>query len=288
MVGMKHALGVAALFLSVPAAAQAPNGVSFDQTITSVNTTSGHVDTTSNVIHALAAGTNMRIETSNNTLYPQMGPFNPGPHAVLLVRDGGAETVFINPDSKEYLSIKPLDMMTGFKKMLQGMGGSMTFDSTGTRMSMDSVGAGPTIDGHSTIHYTLRAAVKVTIAVMGETMSNENVSVTEIYSAPDMAEFREATNGMMNQFVEVARSMGMSGAMFDKMKADQSKLRGFPLRLVKQSTMTQRGVTRTSTETIESRNAKRVPAPDSLFAIPAGYKSIAMPVAPGAASENAP
>ena len=283
---MKRAICAASLSLSVSGAAQAPNGVSFDQTITSVKSTAAGVDTTSNVVHALAAGGNMRIETNNNTLYPQMGPFSPGPHAVLLVRNGGSETVFMNPDTKEYLTIKPMEMMAGFRKMLEGMGGSMKFDTSATRMTIDSVGPGPTIDGHKTVHYTLRAALKVTISMMGDTMSNEDVSVTDIYAAPDMSDFRAATDGMMNQFAEVARSMGMVGPMFDKMKADQSKVRGFPLRIVKQSTQTQRGQARSSSETIESRNAKRVPAPDSLFTVPAGYKAVAMPVMPGAANQN--
>jgi hypothetical protein len=279
---------IAALLVSGTASAQASSGVAFDQTITTVNKTPGHFDSTFNVIHTLAAGSNMRIETTNNTLYQKMGPFSPGPHAVLLIRDGGSEMAFINPDSKEYLSVKPLEMMAGFKKMLEGMGGSMTFDTSVTRMSVDSVGPGPTIDGHHTVHYTLRTAVKVTVLMMGQQMTNEDVSVAEIYSAPDMSEFREATNGLMSQFVDVARSMGISGSMFEKMKADQNKVRGFPLLMVKQSTRTQRGETRTSTETIESRNARRVSLPDSLFAIPAGYKSVAMPAMPGAARQNAP
>lgn len=286
MVHVKHALCAAVVLSSASAAAQTQNGVSFDQTITSVKSAAGRVDTTSNVVHALAAGGNMRIETSNNTLYPSMGPFSPGPHAVLLVRNGGSETVFMNPDTREYLAIKPMEMMAGFRKMLEGMGGSMKFDTSATRMTIDSVGPGPTIDGHKTVHYTLRAALKVTISMMGETMSNEDVSVTDIYAAPDMSDFRAATDGMMNQFAEVARSMGMVGPMFDKMKADQSKVRGFPLRIVKQSTQTQRGQARSSSETIESRNAKRVPAPDSLFTVPAGYKAVAMPIMPGAGTQN--
>ena len=286
MVDVKRALCAAVMLSSASATAQTQSGVSFDQTITSVKSMAGSVDTTSNVVHALAARGNMRIETTNNTLYPQMGPFSPGPHAVLLVRNGGSETIFMNPDTKEYLTIKPLEMMAGFRKMLEGMGGSMKFDTSATRMTIDSVGPGPTIDGHQTVHYTLRAALKLTISMMGDTIANGDVSVTEIYAAPDMADFRDATDGMMNQFVEVARSMGMVGPMFDKMEADQKKVRGFPLRIVKQSTQTQRGQTHTSSEIIESRNAKRVPAPDSLFAVPAGYKSIAMPVMPGAAAQN--
>ena len=288
MLQLKPARCAAVLLLSVPAAAQTPSGVSFDQTITRVNRTTGRVDSSSNVIHALAAGNNMRIETVNNTLYPRMGPFSPGQHAVLLIRDGGSEMSFLNPDSKEYLSVRPLEMIAGFKKMLEGMGGSMTFDTTASRISFDSIGPGPTIDGHPTVHYTLRTAVKATVLMMGQTMTNEDVSVTEIYAAPDMTDFRDATNGLMNQFVEVARSMGMSDSMFEKMKADQRKVRGFPLLMVKQSNRTQRGETRTSSETIESRNARRVPAPDSLFAIPAGYKPVTMPVMPGATRENSP
>ncbi len=283
---MKGVVAAAALLLTVPAAAQAPSGVSFDQTITSVKSMAGHVDTTSDVVHAVAAGGNMRIETTNNTLYPKMGPFSPGPHAVLLIRNGGAETVFLNPDTREYLTIKPVEMMAGFRKMLEGMGGSMQFDTSATRMTIDSVGPGPVIDGHKTVHYTLRATLKMNISMMGETMANENVAVTDIYAAPDMSDFRDATEGVMGQFIEMARSMGMSGSTFDKIRADQSKVRGFPLRIVKQSTQTQRGQTRSSSETIESRNAKRISAPDSLFAVPAGYKSVAMPIMPGAGTQN--
>ena len=277
----------AALLLSTPAVAQTRSGVAFDQTITTVKTTPGNYDSTTNVIHAIAAGNNMRFEMTNNTLYPNIGPFSPGPHAVLLVRDGGSETVFINPDSKEYLAVKPFEMIAGFKKMLEGMGGSMTFDSSATRISVDSVGPGPTIDGHRTMHYALKTAVKSTLTMMGQTVAGENASVTDIYTAPDMADFRDATNGMMGQFVAAVRSMGIGGAMFDKMKENQSKIHGFPLRMVKHATVTQRGQTRVSTETIESRNAKRVNAPDSLFAIPAGYKPITMPAFP-AAGANAP
>lgn len=284
---MKRArLVAAALVLATPAIAQSRTGVSFDQTITTVKSTAGNYDSTTNVIHAIAAGSNMRIQVTNNTLYPNMGAFSPGPNAVLLVREGGTETVFINPDSKQYLAIKPAEMMAGFRKMLEGMGGSMTFDTSATRISIDSVGPGPTIDGHRTLHYTMNAAMKSTISMMGQVIGTENASVTDIYAAPDMPDFRDATSGMMSQFAETARSMGISGAMFDKMKENQNKIHGFPLRVVKHSTLTQRGQTRTSTETIESRNAKRVAVPDSLFAIPTGYKAVTMPAFPVAGANT--
>lgn len=282
MVDARMALCAAALLLSVAAEAQVSNGVSFDQTITSIKSAAGHVDTTSNVVHAIAAGGNMRIETDNNTLYPKMGPFSPGPHAVLVVRNGGSETVFLNPDTREYVAIKPMEMMAGFKKMLEGMGGSMKFDTSATHMTVDSVGRGLTIDGHRTVHYTARTALKVTISMMGDSMTNEDVSVTELYAAPDMSDFRDATEGMMSQFLEVARSIGMTGPLFDKMKQDQSKVRGFLLRIVRESSQTQGGQRHTSSEIIESRNAKRVSAPDSLFSVPAGYKVVVMPTMPGA------
>jgi hypothetical protein len=284
---MKHAcLGAVTLLVSVTAGAQSRMGVSFDQTIVSVKSTAGNYDSTTNVIHAIDAGTNMRIETTNNTLYPAMGTFSPGPHAVMLMRNGGAETVFINPDSKEYLTIKPLDMMAGVKKMLEGMGGSMTFDSGATRFTVDSVGPGPTIDGHHTVHYVMNTALKSTISMMGQTMATEDASVMDIYTAPDMSDFRDATEGIMSQFADAVRSMGMGNGAFDKMKENRQKVRGFPLRIVQHGTTTQRGQTRTHTETIESRNAKRVSVPDSLFAIPAGYKSVAAPSFPAAAGNE--
>jgi len=276
-------LGAVALLVSVTAGAQTRSGVSFEQTITSVKSTPGSYDSTTNFLHAIVAGHDMRIETSNNTLYPAMGRFSPGSHAVVLMRDGGTEAVFINPDAKEYLAIRPLEMVDGFKKMLEGMGGSMTFDTSASRFTVDSVGAGPMIDGHQTVHYVMNTASKNTISMMGQTIVTEGASVMDVYAAPDMVDFRDATDGIMSQFADAVRSMGMGGAMFDRMKESQRKVHGFPLRMVQKGTMTQRGQTRTHTETIESRNAKRVSVPDSLFAIPAGYKSIAAPSFPAAA-----
>ena len=279
---------VAALFfVAANGLAQTKAGVSFDQTITSVNTSAGRYDSSTNVLHTLSTGGNIRIEMSNTNMFARMGRLSPGAHGVILVRQGGAETVLLNPDTKEYLSIKPLDMMAGVKKMLEGMGGSITFDTSATHVSLDSVGPGPTIDGHPTVHYTLKAAVKMTIAMMGDAMTNEEASTTDIYSATDMSDFRDVANGW-SQFMDATRSMGIGGELFAKMKETQSRIRGFPLRAIKHSTRSQRGQSQTVTETIESRNIKRVSLPDSLFAIPAGYKPITMPVFPGAGRENAP
>lgn len=287
MLDLKSAACATALFAApMTVSAQNQPGVSFDQTITTVASTAGHYDSSTSTMRQVSAGGNTRVEVTVNGMYPEMGPFSPGSHPVLLLRSGGTETVFMNTDSKEYMMLKPFEMMAGFKKMLEGMGGSMTVDSAATKVTFDSVGDGPTIDGHKTLHYRQGTTMKMTIAMMGQTTTVMDSSMSDIYSAPDLGEMNQLAAGAMEGITAVSQSMGFGKELFEKLSANQRRMRGFPLRLVKHSVKTQNANRSDVTETIESRNIKRVSVPDSAFAIPKDYKVIAMPVMPGAATEN--
>ncbi|HEY1951594.1 MAG TPA: hypothetical protein VGG76_02215 [Gemmatimonadaceae bacterium] len=265
--------------------AQTREGVSFDQTITSVSSAAGRYDSTTNILHMVAAGNASRIEMENNSIYPAMGTFTPGPHTIVLMHGGGAEIVFLNPDKKEYLSIKPVEMMSGFRKMIEGMGGSMVFDTANSHIGFDSLGAGQIMDGHQTVHYRIDAAMKMTISMMGQVVTSESQSTTDVFSAPDLAQYRDVVDAMSG-FGQLRESMGMGGDFFRKVRENQRKAVGFPLRMVMHTVQTQQGKTRTVTQTIDSRNVRPISLADSVFAIPAGYKPISLPVVPGAAGVN--
>jgi len=268
---------IPAFMCAAPVIAQSKPGVSFDQTMVTVTITSstGRTDTATTVLRTTSAGGDGRIDLEQGS-FPNMGPFSPGAHAVMIMHDGGTEMFFLNPDQKQYLSIKPIAMMEGMQKMLEGMGGSMSFDTAGTQLSLDSVGPGPSIDGHPTLTYRLRTAMRMTMSMMGQSHVVDNQSSQEIQAATDLGDFAEVAS--MNRFAELTQAMGFPKGYFEKLAATRRRIRGFPLRGVTHTTTSADGVTRTIDQTIETRNVKRLAVPDSLFSIPADYKPVTMPM----------
>jgi len=255
--------------------AQSKAGVSFDQTMVTVTTARGRTDTATTVLHTTSAGGDGRIDVERGS-FPNMGPFASGPHAVIVMRDGGNEILFLNPDEKQYLSFKPIAMIEGMQKLLEGMGGSVSFDTAGTQLSLDSVGPGPSIEGHATLTYRLRMAMKMTMSMMGQTNVVDTRSNQEIQAAPDLGDFAGVAS--MNRFAELTQAMGFPKAYFEDLAATRRKIRGFPLRAATHTTSSANGIARTIDQTIETRNVKRLAVPDSLFVVPADYKPVKMPM----------
>jgi hypothetical protein len=264
------------LLLAATATAQSRPGVTFDETTSTVTMTAAGIDSSINVMHMTSAGSDIRADLERGNFVKSIGPFSPGPHAVMIARGAGAQIVFLNPDEKQYLSMKPLEMMQGAQKMMEGMGGSMAFDTSVTRITLDSVGPGSSIDGHPTLTYRLTTVMKLTVSIMGQQNVVNDQSTQEIQAATDMGDFTQ-----VNSFSELAQSMGFAKGFFDKVVATRQKIRGFPLRSVKHSTGSANGQSRTSVETAEIRNVKHLTVPDSLFAIPGDYKPVSFPGMPG-------
>src|SRR5450759_1787425 len=144
MVNLKSAYcAIPALLLAAAATAQSRPGITFDQTLQTVTTTPGHFDSSTTVMHMTAAGSDARIDVKQGTFAPsRIGPFVTGAHSVMILRDGGTQMVFINPDQKQYMSIKPFEMIQGFRKMLEGMGGWMNVANSVTRVAFGGLGPG--------------------------------------------------------------------------------------------------------------------------------------------------
>ncbi|MGZ3331027.1 MAG: hypothetical protein ACXU9O_08770 [Gemmatimonadaceae bacterium] len=263
---------------SAIATAPSKPGVSFDQTMVTVTSSRGRTDTATLLLRTTSARGDARIDVVKGS-FPSMGPFSPGPHGVVIMHDGGSEMLFLNPDQKQYLSIKPIAMMEGMQKMLEGMGGSMSFDTAGSQFSLDSVGPGPSIEGHPTLTYRLRTAMKMTMTMMGQSHVVDNQSSQEIQAATDLGNFGDFAS--MNRFAELTQAMGFPKGFYENLAAKRRRIRGFPLRAVSHTTTSADRVTRTIDQTIETRNVKRLAVPDSLFVVPADYKPVTMPMMQG-------
>lgn len=260
------------------ATAQSKPGVSFDQTMVTVNTASGRTDTSTTEMHTTSVSGDTRMDLEKGS-FPKMGAFSAGPRAVMIMRNGGQEIDFLNPDEKQYLLMKPVAMIEGVQKMMEGMGGSMTMDTSGTRVTLDSVGPGPAIDGHPTLTYRVKTVIRMTISMMGESRVVDNQSTQEIQVATDLDDFAYAAG--MNRFAEITQAMGFPKAAFENLAATRRRMHGFPLRAVTHATSSVNGMTRTIVQTIDTRNVKRLSVPDSLFAMPADYKAVTMPMMQG-------
>lgn len=269
---------IPALLIATTAMAQSKPGVTFEQTMISVTSSNGRTDTATMVMHGTSAPSDARIDVEKGQ-FPSMGPLSLGPNAAMIMRDGGQELLFLNPDQKQYLSIKPIAMMEGMQKMLEGIGGSMSIDTAGTHVSLDSVGPGPVVDGHPTLTYQLTSVIRMTMSIMGQRHVVENQSTQEIQAATDLGDFAGVAG--MNRFAELTLAMGFPKGFFENLAAKRRMIRGFPVRAVAHTTTTTEGMTRTVVQTIETRNVKRLPVPDSLFVVPRDYKPVTMPAMPG-------
>lgn len=272
-----------ALLYAPAIAAQSHPGVTFDQSIRSVRTHSGTVDTGMAVMHVTAGGTNLKLEISGNVAGMKGVPA--GKHFVMMFVDGGARMTFFLPDDKQYMTFNPIQMIEGVQKMMAGMGATMTVDTAVTKVKLDSVGPGPDIDGHHTLHYRLASRLRMTISMMGNSGVLDQESTEEIDSATDYDDLR-GIGQSMERMSELSEAMGVAKDYLDRIAAARSKLRGFPLRIVKQEIKKADGMTETSNDLMEVSNIRRIAVPDSAFAIPADYKPIAFPMFPGAVADT--
>jgi hypothetical protein len=250
---------IPAFLCAAPVIAQSKPGVSFDQTMVSVTFGKGPIDTATTVMHTTSASGNGRIDVEKGS-FPN-------------------EMLFLNPDEKQYFSIKPIAMMEGMQKMLESMGGSMTIDTSVSRVKLDSVGRGPDIDGHPTLTYRLTMVMRMTMSMMGQSHVADSQSTEEIQAATDLGDFADVAS--MNRFAELTQAMRFNKGYFENLSITRRRIRGFPLRMVTHSTTSADGMTRTVIQTIDTRNVKRLAVPDSLFVVPADYKPATMPAMPG-------
>jgi hypothetical protein len=187
----------------------------------------------------------------------------------------------IDPDKRQYMSVKPLEMMSGARQMMESVGGSMTFDTAASSVHVDSLGPGPTIDGHSTIRYRVTVHTKIRIAMMGEDHTVENQMVSESDNTVDLPGFGGVVGpaaGLRDMMQSMAQTFGMPKDFMDQAVKAAQRMKGLALHSERQTTASTPNGTRTISETTDTKNVRRASIPDSEFAVPADYKLTAFPL----------
>lgn len=174
--------------------------------------------------------------------------------------------------------------MEGVTKMMSAMGGSMTIDTAGTKVSLDTLGPGPVLDGHPTMRYRVTTLLRMSMSMMGESRMFEQQAVEDIDAATDLADLTEATISVA-RFSNLGQSLGISPEFMKRIIALRRQIRGFPIRLTKVQTVKMGEQTRNITQYMVVSNIKRGVLADSIFAVPADYKPVSMPAFPGTVNQ---
>ncbi len=272
-------LSIASLFCGVSARAQTHPGMTFDETIHSTRGSDNPNDTsTTSVLHFTSSRGNVRIDVDGT--FPDAGRILGGSRrSIMLFTDSGATISFINVDQKQYISVEPVAMMEGARKMMESMGGKIIVDSGATNLTLDSLGPGPVIDNHPTLRYRLTTSMRMTMVMMGRNSVIDQHSVDDLYAATDLGDMSDLTSSF-NRLADIGQAVGFTPDFMERAKALQRKIRGVPVRITKVQTVKTDTRTRNVTQDIEVSNIRRTQVPDSAFAIPAGFSLMAMPTVP--------
>ncbi|MFN2603600.1 MAG: hypothetical protein ABR582_12695 [Gemmatimonadaceae bacterium] len=229
--------------------------------------------------HAIASKGKVRMDVSGTARALAM-PGSPGGDITIIMLDSGKTIIYVNPKTKQYMQINPMEMMDRMQKMMEGMGATMTFNFTG-EPKVENLGAGPEILGHKTQHYRMTTAMKMTMNAMGESQTIETNSITDEYLAPDIKHSTDLFSGM---------SSGMSGMMggsnkeyLEKIKQLKAKLPdAMELRAETQSTVSMAQGSQSIKNVREVTAIRKTKVTPDQFAVPTGYTKVDLPMGPGA------
>jgi hypothetical protein len=233
--------------------------------------------------HAVGTADKMRLDVTMKGAGAHVSPLASDSTVTMIVTDSGKTITYMDSKKSQYLRVRPAEMIAQAQQM-----GGMKMDFSGTTAKVDSLGAGPTILGHPTLHYRVATGMTMTISAMGQEQTVKISSTTDTFYATDV-------KGKLNPFAslsggDMANMFGSTNKEFaDKMKAVQQKLpKGVPLRALSSAMIVSQGTTRITNSAAEVTGLKWVDADPKAFEIPATYTAAQLPGMGGPSSGAIP
>jgi hypothetical protein len=256
---------------SVPPVWMATPGLMYDFTSRIVTTDQAGIarDQVTLRGHAAILGDRVRIDIEDAGAGSRMNG------SYMLAFDGGRRLIWVNPERKQYYEMGSSSMMDKMNGLVNGSNGLISAEASNVKIDVKKVGAGPVIEGHSTVHYRMTQRMDMKTKVLYKSMSSHDESTIDYYYAPDLQHF-------VNPFLSSSQDMGghmsfLGEEYMRQVQAAYSKLYqgGAPLKTVMTSkSVDEFGNMQTSTATTEVSNLKSGPVNESLFEIPAGYSRV--------------
>lgn len=278
---------VASSLLSVcllaPSARAQAADVAFDFRQTETRTTSAKTTKSEITGHTVMSKGRMRMEMSGSAPLGAIPGFGSDSSFTMILPDTGRTFILLSPEKKQYMQVNPSAMMDGMQKMMEGMGQKMSMEITGDDPKVENLGKGPEVMGHHTVHWRVTTNTQVRFGMMGQNQEMELANVSDMFIAPDIKNLTDAFRGLQrNPIVDMFGSAAKD--YIAKAEAARKRLpEGAPLRVESHGkTRNARGETVVSS-VMEMTAIRKINATNEMFAIPAGYTQMQMPMMPGVA-----
>ena len=231
----------------------------------------GKPDTT--IGHTVSSRLGTRAEHSGR--FPStVTPSFPSNIEIMSFADSEMTMTFIDTTRKIYTVMQPSKLM-GFAMGASGM----KMESSDDVSTLDSLGAGPLINGHSTLHFRTHNSSKMTMMIMGDTSRMTQSVTADLYLAPDInpGEYDAETVTASMHAVQGMMPTGMQ-SMISGAAKNQAVLakHGMALKTVIEMTQTSAGGSKTQHQTIEIIGIQKTTVPASTFLPPTGYKKVGL------------
>lgn len=247
-----------------------------------VTTIKGSNDTSVVIGHAVGSRDTMRIDVTSQGKQ-LAGPPGLSGKVGMIVTDSGKAIAYIDHEKKQYVRVRPTEMIQQAQQM-----GAMKMDFSDTRATVDSLGKGPVILGHPTLHYRVATGMTLSMTAMGQQQVVKVSNSADYYYATDIG-------GELNPFASLSDAdmvtmIGASNKEFtDKMKAIQARLpKRTPLRASSSATVEASGETRVIDSSAEVTSVVWVPADPKAFEIPSSYTAVQLPGMAGSGATPIP
>lgn len=204
--------------------------------------------------------------------------FRSGMTQLMMTGDSDMTVIFMDSARKIYAEMKPSSIMSS-----AGLGAAMKFESTGDSATIDSIGPGPTIVGHKTLHFRTHSSSRMTMTMFGDTSVRATAVTTDLYVAPDLPSDSAERDSVRTKSTSAGlRSMTRTIPGAEVMVEQTAKVTrrlakcGTTLKMVAETTATTAAGAHTQHMSIETLNYENKVVSDSLFSVPAGYKKVGL------------
>ncbi len=193
-------------------------------------------------------------------------PSAEGMAGYLITQDGGKTLYLVDPQEKTYIKFNPAQMSDTASTMLQASQGMVQIDIRNPSVKKLSETQGPDMLGYKTRHIKLQTSYTLETSVLGRTTSmgtdqTDEMWVTDKLHAPGWSIWLQQS------------SIYTGSEELDKLiELEQSRINGFPLKIISTRTETQNGKDpQTTTTTYEITSIRERNLPAAIFEIPADY-----------------
>lgn len=268
------------LCLLAPSARAQADDVAFDFRQTETRKTPGKTTTTETTGHAVMSKGRLRMDMTGGASLAAFG--NSDSTFTIILPDNGRTFILLSPGKKQYMQVNPAAMIEGMQKMMEGMGQKMALDISGDDPKVEDLGKGPDVMGHHTVHWRMTTNTQVRFGMMGQNQEMALANASDMFIATDIKNlpnpFRALErNPIADMFGDAAKDYAA------KTEAARKKLpEGAPLRIESHGKLRNAKAETDVSSLMEVTAIRKINAKNEMFAIPAGYTQMQMPMMPGA------